>query len=94
MITPDMGATAFGVTAAYVFWKWLKEPGWELAVLAGLVMGAAQLTKTTWILLFGLWPVLWCSGGRAGGVSPLSGPKLAEAAPPAGDDSSSATSTL
>ena len=24
MITPDMGATAFGVTAAYVFWRWLK----------------------------------------------------------------------
>src|SRR5665213_3275064 len=59
MITPDMGATALGVTAGYFFWKWLKEPYWELAVLAGLALGAAELTKTTWIILFPLWPLLW-----------------------------------
>ena len=26
LITPDMGATALGVTAGYCFWKWLKQP--------------------------------------------------------------------
>ena len=35
MITPDTGATALGVTAAYVFWKWLRRPGWVLALGAG-----------------------------------------------------------
>jgi len=60
MITPDMGATALGLTAAYFFWKWLKEPSWSLAILVGLAMGTAELTKTTWILLFALWPLLWC----------------------------------
>ncbi len=68
MITPDMGATAFGVTAAYVFWRWLKRPGWMLALAAGVALGLALLTKTTWIILFGLWPALWLlrqvSGGR------------------------------
>ncbi len=63
-----MGATAFGVTAAYVFWKWLRRPGWPLALGAGLALGLALLTKTTWIILFGLWPALWLlwqgSGGR------------------------------
>jgi 4-amino-4-deoxy-L-arabinose transferase-like glycosyltransferase len=59
MITPDMGATALGVTAGYVFWKWLKEPHWGFAALAGLALGYAELTKMTWVLLFGLWPVLW-----------------------------------
>jgi hypothetical protein len=71
MITPDMGATALGVTAAYVFWKWLKQPTWLLALASGLTLGLALLTKATWIILFGLWPTLWllwqtsrASGGR------------------------------
>ena len=59
MITPDMGATALGVTAAYAFWRWLKRPGGEAVLAAGLVLGLTLLTKTTWIILFGLWPVLW-----------------------------------
>jgi Dolichyl-phosphate-mannose-protein mannosyltransferase len=59
MITPDMGATAFGLTAAYFFWKWLKEPSWEFAFSAGLALGLAELSKTIWILLFAFWPLLW-----------------------------------
>jgi 4-amino-4-deoxy-L-arabinose transferase-like glycosyltransferase len=59
MITPDTGATALGVAAHYCFWRWLKQPDWRGALLAGVVLGLAELTKTTWILLFGLWPVLW-----------------------------------
>ena len=52
MITPDMGATALGVAAGYCFWKWLKKPHWGTAALAGLALGLAELTKTTWVLLF------------------------------------------
>ncbi len=59
LITPDMGATALGVTAAYLFWKWLKRPGPMLALFTGLALGLAELTKMTWILLFALWPLLW-----------------------------------
>ena len=59
MITPDMGATALGVTAGYCFWKWLRQPHWGFAILAGLALGLAELSKTTWILLFALWPLLW-----------------------------------
>ncbi len=59
MITPDTGAAALGVTAAYVFWRWLKSPGWRPALAAGLVLGLAELTKTSWIVLFALWPLLW-----------------------------------
>ena len=59
LITPDAGATAMGVAAGYIFWRWLKRPtrGWTVA--AGLMLGLAELTKTTWIVLFGLWPLLW-----------------------------------
>jgi len=46
--TPDCGATALGITAAYCFWKWLCQPEWKLAIIAGVVLGLAELTKTTW----------------------------------------------
>ncbi len=59
MITPDVGAAALGVTASYVFWRWLKSPGWKPALVAGLVLGLAELTKTSWIVLFALWPLVW-----------------------------------
>ena len=59
MITPDAGAAALGVAAAYAFWRWLKEPGWLAALATGLALGLAELTKTTWILLLPLWPLLW-----------------------------------
>lgn len=59
LITPDVGATALGIAAAYSFWHWLKEPMRENAALAGLLLGLAELARTTWIVLFLLWPVLW-----------------------------------
>lgn len=59
LVTPDAAATAFGVGAGYVFWRWLKVPTWGRAGAAGLLLGLAQLSKMSWLLLFGLWPVLW-----------------------------------
>lgn len=59
MITPDTGATALGLAATYAFFRWLKEPNWPQAMVAGAVMGLAELTKFTWIILFPLWPLLW-----------------------------------
>lgn len=59
MITPDAGAASLGILAGYCFWHWLKSPDWLKATGAGLALGAAELTKTTWIVLYGLWPLLW-----------------------------------
>lgn len=59
LITPDAGAAAIGVTAGYFYWCWLKKPHWRQAIWAGLALGAAELTKFTWIILFVLWPILW-----------------------------------
>ena len=58
-ITPDVGAATFGLAASYSFWRWLKQPTWRTASLAGLALGLAELSKSTWIILFLLWPVLW-----------------------------------
>jgi hypothetical protein len=59
LITPDVGATALGVTACYAFWKWLKELSWSQASVVGVILGLAELAKTTLLAFFALWPLLW-----------------------------------
>jgi len=59
LITGDMAATALGLTAFYAFWRWLRAPSVEWAVMAGAFLGLAGLTKYVWVLLFLWWPVLW-----------------------------------
>lgn len=59
MITPDVAAAALGVAAAYLFWRWLKNPSGTSTLAAGLALGLTLLTKMTWIILLGLWPMLW-----------------------------------
>jgi len=59
LITPDAPAAAMGMTACYAFWHWLKCPTVWLAIAAGLLFGLAQLTKTTLLVFYPLWPILW-----------------------------------
>lgn len=63
---PDAAAAALGVLAAYCFWHWLQDCTWSRAALAGLVLGFAELTKFTWIVLIPLWPLLWIMCRRSG----------------------------
>jgi len=58
-ITPDLAASAFGLLAAWRFWRWLETPNWNTAGMAGLALGLAELTKFTWIILFVIWPLIW-----------------------------------
>jgi hypothetical protein len=59
LITSDSACWSFGLAAIYLFWRWLKVPSWRVAVLAGLFLGVAELSKLTWIILFALFPALW-----------------------------------
>jgi hypothetical protein len=59
LITTDAHATALGLAACYTFWRWLKKPTWAQAALTGCVLGLAELAKTTLILFYPLWPLLW-----------------------------------
>jgi Dolichyl-phosphate-mannose-protein mannosyltransferase len=72
MIMPDVAGASFGVAASYCFWRWLGRPTWRMAVVAGVVLALAELSKSTWIILFVLWPCLWFSnrGIVAARVSP------------------------
>ncbi len=79
LMTPDAGAAALGLSANYIFWKWLKAPGWRLALGAGLLLGLAELTKTTWVVLYALWPCLWLIWRRLPGAAKPSGSRRNEA---------------
>lgn len=59
LMTPDAHATALGLAACYTFWRWLKMPTWTQAALTGVVLGLAELAKTTLILFYPLWPLMW-----------------------------------
>jgi hypothetical protein len=59
LITSDVGASALGAAATFTFWRYLHRPTWGRAAITGLVLGLAQLSKFSMLLLYLLWPVLW-----------------------------------
>lgn len=69
LITNDVPAASLGLWAGYQFWRWLRVPTWSRAMLAGVALGLAELTKLSWLLLFGLWPALWIFWGIGGALA-------------------------
>ena len=59
LITADAAAAALGVAACYTFWRWLRQPTWWHTLLSGAVLGVAELAKTTLVIFYPLWPLLW-----------------------------------
>jgi 4-amino-4-deoxy-L-arabinose transferase-like glycosyltransferase len=59
LMTPDAHATSLGLAACYAFWRWLKHPTWTQTLVTGVVLGLAELAKTTFVLFYPLWPLLW-----------------------------------
>ena len=59
VISPDVAAGAFAAAAAYYFWRWLKRPGWRETIVAGVVLGLAELCKFTLLVFYPLLAVLW-----------------------------------
>jgi glutamine amidotransferase-like uncharacterized protein len=58
-IGPDAAAAAFGVAAGYFFWRWLRCPDGFGALVAGILLGLALLSKMTWLVAVALWPAVW-----------------------------------
>ena len=58
LITNDTAATSFGIVAGYYFWHWLKSPSWKRCLFVAVALSLAILAKTTWLFLFGLWPII------------------------------------
>jgi Dolichyl-phosphate-mannose-protein mannosyltransferase len=58
LATPDMPATVAGLAATYAYWRYLRCGAWPDALLAGLLLGIAQLTKFTLLVLYPVWALL------------------------------------
>ncbi len=61
-VTTDLGIAAFIFAAFYFFVRFLKAPSWKNAVVAGIFLGLAELTKFSAVLLFpvfGLFAILY-----------------------------------
>ncbi|MDR1384892.1 MAG: glycosyltransferase family 39 protein [Planctomycetaceae bacterium] len=58
-IGPDAHAAACGLLAVYLFWHWLQSPTVSATMFSGFALGLAELTKTTWLVLFPVWILLW-----------------------------------
>ncbi|MEK6261864.1 MAG: glycosyltransferase family 39 protein [Planctomycetota bacterium] len=59
LMTPDIPGASIGIAAFYVFRHWLINPTWQWAFVSGIVFGQAQATKSSWVILFAMWPLLW-----------------------------------
>ena len=58
-ICPDVAAASMGIVGLYTLWHWLKNPNWQKVVIAGVCLGLMSLTKTTWIIAFPVWCLLF-----------------------------------
>lgn len=74
VVTPDIGAAVFGLASAYSFRKFLDSGSWPRALIAGLLLGLAELTKFTMLVLYPAYTLLvairwvrWRSHVRADG---------------------------
>jgi dolichyl-phosphate-mannose-protein mannosyltransferase len=56
---PDAVAGAMGLVAIYTFRRFLQKADWSSAAVAGIFLGLLPLTKLTWIIAFGVWPLIW-----------------------------------
>jgi hypothetical protein len=59
LVTTDLGSTAVGAGATYLFWRYLHQPSWKRALAAGVALGLAELTKFSMLILLPVWPSLW-----------------------------------
>lgn len=70
-VVPDVPAAAAGLTASYAFRRYLHAPSWERAAAAGVLLGVAQLTKFTLLVLYPAWLAVWAVARWRAGPSPL-----------------------
>ncbi|MHC5537201.1 ArnT family glycosyltransferase [Singulisphaera rosea] len=70
LVTSDIPAAVAGLLASYAFWIFLKRPSWRWALVAGLALGVAELTKFTLLVFYPAWPFLWWFGRMLPTVGP------------------------
>ena len=57
--TPDIGSAVIGLVTVRLFVRHMKAPGWNTALIAGLFLGLAQLSKFTLVVLYPTYLTVW-----------------------------------
>ncbi|HBH54308.1 MAG TPA: hypothetical protein DDY91_20685 [Planctomycetaceae bacterium] len=77
LATPDAGATLLFVGTLWSMDRFARSPDWCWAVAVGLLLGLAQLTKFTNILLWIFCPWVWIVTRWRSGLTPVASSRLA-----------------
>jgi len=56
--TPELPTAVICAAATYVFGRYLLRPSWDKALMAGLLLGVAQLVEFVSLALLVIWPLL------------------------------------
>ncbi|MDR1477630.1 MAG: glycosyltransferase family 39 protein [Planctomycetaceae bacterium] len=59
LVSPDIPSASAGLLAVYFFHRWLRRSELLEAVIAGIVLGLAELTKFTLLIFYPLFVILW-----------------------------------
>jgi glutamine amidotransferase-like uncharacterized protein len=59
LLNPDVPAAAMGIAAAYTFRNWLNSQTFYNAIITGIVCGLCITTKSTWVFLLILLPIIY-----------------------------------
>jgi hypothetical protein len=59
LVTPDAGAACLFLATLFNCWRFSNRPAWRSAFLFGMLLGLAQLTKFTSLLLYPLCIAAW-----------------------------------
>lgn len=59
LISGDAQAACMGLVTLYAFRHWIRRVRLESSYVLGVLAGITVLTKTSWMVLFGLLPLLW-----------------------------------
>jgi pimeloyl-ACP methyl ester carboxylesterase len=71
LATSQLPAAVTALAASYAFWRYVRDASSERALVAGLLLGVAEVTDFSALLLYALWPILavvyWLTQGRDDG---------------------------
>jgi hypothetical protein len=59
-INPDITTTSLGIFCFYFFRKWCMQSTWKNTTILGVIAGCLLASKTLWIIIFLLFPIIWC----------------------------------
>lgn len=65
VVTTDIGATAMGLLASYLYWRELRCPSLKHSVLCGIMLGFALGSKFSLLILIPAWILIRLLSGRS-----------------------------